>query len=176
MNLDQFSLLLLLVSALFFALSCVLYVLGLTKLNKAIASLKVKENKKRYIVASKEKMQELDRSLGLKTIKTKIADELYDKTILHVMQRQDVVEPAAVRFIIEYYEYSRWNCINDAEEPLYPNIGNNVWGHCGSTDDYLCVSLTDNNLWVIVDHDGNHIEMPSHLVVTHWKDFDEIVT
>lgn len=123
-----------------------------------------------YKAVSKQKQQELDDTLGIINIKTKISKDLYIETIARVMTEFDFVEQAAIRYIIGVYQASQWISVNVAT----PEIGFHVWGYCQETEDYLCVTFTSDHEWFIVEHDNNLITMPSALVLTHWKPFDQI--
>ena len=126
---------------------------------------------KGYALVSKQKQQEIDDALGLINIKTKINKELYIDTVARVMTNFDFVEQTAIRYIIAAYKLSQWINVKIST----PEVGCNVWGYCEGTDDYLCVCMTSDCEWLIVEHDDNQITMPPRLVVTHWKHFDQTI-
>lgn len=166
------------ISTLAFIASCVLFVCtkgNLKECKKLVKKTSLLDGQpvtnNRHIAVSKQKRQEIDNALGLVSIKTKINKDIYLDTIAKVMDKFDFVEQAAIRYIIENYVASQW--ISVATD--IPEAGCNVWGYCESTQDYLCVSITEAHEWVVVEHDDNTINMPSRLIVTHWKHFDEVV-
>lgn len=131
-------------------------------------------NPSKRTIASLEKEKELDQALGLVKVKTKISSELYNKAVVKVMEDFDLVEPAAIRYIIEQYELNQWICVEDMDVPVYPDPGSSVSGYSSDRDLYFNVfygedKVTGENIWFIVDHEGEHITMPFGLTVTHWR-------
>jgi hypothetical protein len=124
---------------------------------------------KQHRIAPQSVADDLDEKLGLVTIKTKLAAELYNKTIANLMHTTGCVEPAMIRYIIQFFEDAKWNQLEDMENPDLPRAGESVWGYVSLTREYLIVSMDEDHNWFIVLHSGMRLTPPPELQITHWK-------
>jgi len=158
------------------------FLLGWRFLNKATELCKKglkdidfdKEDEREYKVVSEETAKEIDEALGLVMVSTKITKELYNKTILSVVQENKFVPQAALRVIIEHYAEHSWVQVSKTEDPHYPEYELLVNGYSEDTGKYFQVAFTPNQGFLWVDLKNNYQTLPAGIVISHWQHIDFI--
>jgi hypothetical protein len=118
--------------------------------------------------------KEIDDTLGLVNIRTKVSAELYENTVARVMKEHDFVPQAAVRHILQHYDDARWRYFNDDEDYVFPIVDTPIIICCNSEKEEFAAVLKqdpsgDFVTWCFSDGEMLNVELPKTMIVTRWK-------